>query len=176
LRKRALRVVKSFLPTGEHLVDKDLIAMLMRVIKQEDSEAVFVADSILTMLQADSRDTFNSYEHQYRADFFNWLHELSSNTYEAIKSNMVKTATSIAKRDPWEACYFVSIFSQYGDYTIEANILRLAAETVKGEKSYEQLGLILSDLQNAADANAAIQRGEQILASQHLGDIRVEKT
>jgi uncharacterized protein YqeY len=171
LRKRALRILKSFLPTGEALVDKNLIEMLMRAIKHEDGEATYVAGSILKLLLAESRDQFNSYENQYRADFFNWLQTLPRKAYEQIKSPMIDAAALLAKRDPWESCHFASIFSHFGDYAAEANVLRLAAEAVKGEKSLEQMGFVLGELQKAAEGNAAKQEGNQELASRRLDSV-----
>ena len=173
LRKFALRIINSILPTEEELVDNKLAEQLCREVEPDDEDAAFVATVLASRLAESERDSHNSYEFHERARFFAWLNHMPQKVFDAAEDRLIEAAYALAVSDPWECCHFASLFSRFGKHEAEAEVLLRAAEGLKNEKSREPFERTLRNLRQAALANAAKLRGQIETASSCVSKIEL---
>jgi hypothetical protein len=77
--------------------------------------------------------------------------------YREAADNLVTPAKELAARDPWEACHFASLFSHFGDYSHEYEILTKSADSLPKIPRFDNFRRELANLTEAAAANMALQ-------------------
>lgn len=154
MRRAGLKIFSSVFPTNEQHVDEPLVNELLYLVEPVDTDADFAIHHIVTCLENYERDRYNSFEYQRHARFFEWMHSIPRDTFMANRKLLLKAAKTVAGRDPWESCFFCSIFVQFNDFAGEQEILSSSKTATDGEKSKERFSAILQNLYYAAVANA----------------------
>lgn len=171
LRLVGLRVFASIFPTREQLVDEKLVERLLQLVNPDAADAAFAVLCISNCLTDYERDKYNSFDHQQHARFFEWLHSIPQATFTTTREVLLTAARAVAKRDPWEACHFCSLFVRFNDHIAEQEILRTAKAATEGEKSEERFGTLLQNLAHAAAANSCKFAGQKDEAEAELRQI-----
>jgi hypothetical protein len=74
----------------------------------------------------------------------------------------------VAQRDPWECCLFASLFSHFGAFYLEHNILAAAAEALPAEPRHAAFRSMLTQLAALAAGNASLQSGDRSEAEEQF--------
>jgi hypothetical protein len=167
-KRAALRLVGTVFPTGEELVDAKIAEELARFADPEEDIAPFVAKMVGTFLGRHDRDRHNYYGHSRRGRMFEWLHGLSPRGFQTAADSLLSSAMEVAQRDPWECCLFASLFSHFGAFYLEHNILAAAAEALPAEPRHAAFRSMLTQLAALAAGNASLQSGDRSEAEEQF--------
>lgn len=148
-----IRYIFRVFPTNEELVDGKILEIVMRHVEPTDQIAELVAPKLSWYIVTYERDRYNSYSRSERNDMFNWLYEIPEAIYIRLKPVFTESALQLAQKDAWEAMHFACLFSRHCDFTIEKDIIEVAANGLKGEKSYEEFYSILMGIHKYSISN-----------------------
>jgi len=154
LKKYAVAVVGSIFPTSERHVDKKLAVELTRVIDSTDESAARVARYLATYLAMHDRDRLNSYSHD-RRQMFNWLHNLPPAVFASVAADLFEQAKKLAARDFWESWHFASLFSYFGFYGYEREVLTTIRDAYPPEPRLDEARTTMAAV---ADVVSAIEQ------------------
>ena len=157
LKLFGLRMIESVLPTGEELVDGNITENLIWFCKPSERIAVFVAKIMGTYLANYARDRYNDYGSSERIRMFEWLHQLPEKTCQDAADDLLTSARELAKRDPWEAPHFASLFARFRMFRYEEIVLETAAKALPEEPRYETFRKSLHQLAMIASENVVLQ-------------------
>jgi hypothetical protein len=171
LKSIAVKVVTSIFPTSVELVDVKLLERLLRHVKPDEPIAEIIVKQTAWYLAHYNRDRYNQYEFSDRAMMLEWLHQMPENVYRRFKSDLFEVGKQVAERDSWESCFFASLFAQHSDHDLEGAILNIAANSLMGEKRYQEFRKKLKELQLIAAINVELVNGNLSSAQQLLSEI-----
>lgn len=155
LREACVRAVVSLLPTGQRVVDKQLLDLLTRRIAPTEPAAVLVAVPHARRIANSSRAAFDYHGDQERVEQFGWLHRLRRKAFVQVESDLLAVARQAAVRDPRDACLFASLFGAFGRYEAEAELLGLADASLPAGRANEQFKQAFAVLKAGAERNRA---------------------
>jgi len=158
LKITSQRMALSVLPTGDKIIDSRIIRELMRSCGPADRLSPSFAKVIGEYLAATDRDRFNGSSD--RQTMFDWLHRMEPGAFERAAAAMLVSAKRLAERDNWESCHFASLFSHFGRFQNEQEILAAARNGVADEPRHADFRRELERLASIAAANAALQTGD----------------
>jgi hypothetical protein len=160
LREFALHLVESFYPTNEQLADSQIAEHLVRFCEPDEPLAPRVAKAIVMFLGRYDRDRYNSYGDSKRDRMFAWLHSLSLDGFQLVADSVMAAAQEMAKRDHWESFQFASVFSRFGAFHSEEDVLVAVAKALPQEAKWEDFHNNVTQVAAIAAGNALLQAGD----------------
>jgi hypothetical protein len=157
LKAFALRMIESVFPTEEEYADADIAEELLRAFAPDERGAPRVARVLATFLGKYERDRYNSYADSRRDKMFEWLHELPCEHFEVVADDLLSSAKRLAARDAWECCHFASLFSHFGAFRAEREVIQIASRALPREPKFDSFRDDLDSLAAIAETNAVLQ-------------------
>ncbi|NQV28525.1 MAG: hypothetical protein HQ518_29585 [Rhodopirellula sp.] len=171
LKLFSLRSVESVYPTGEEHVDSNIAKELTHFCQPTERLAVLAAPKIAYFLGQHDRDRYNSYSYD-RKRMFEWLHEMPTESFQRVAGDLLNSAKQLAERDAWECCHFASLFSRFGVFQQEREVLETASQSLPDEPRYDEFRSELNQLASNAAANVDLLTDD---ISGEASNVRQEK-
>lgn len=168
LKLFSLRLVESVYPTGEEHVDSDIAEELTRFCQPTERLAVLGAPKIACFLGQHDRDRYNSYSYD-RKRMFEWLHELPKETFQRVAGDLLDSAKQLAERDAWESCHFASLFSWFGAFQQEREVLETVIQSLPQEARHDNFRGELNQLASNAAANVDLLGDDTSIGESEAG-------
>lgn len=159
LKLYSLRLIESVYPTGEEYIDSDIAKKLTHFCQPAEQLAVLVAPMIASFLGQHDCDGDYSYCDD-RKRMFKWLYDLPAVTFQRVLGHLLKSADQLAARDARECCHFASLFSRFGVFQQEREVLEIASNSLPQEPRYDDFRRKLNQLASIAAANYALSIGD----------------
>lgn len=157
LKSSVLKMVDEVLPTGERWLDREITERLTRTFVPSDSLAEGVARHVLYYLKQYERDRHNNYRFSTRREFFDWLHGISSSTYQQIAGDIMNAALYRANQDPIETLHFASLTAHFRDFESEIRILQATIQATPLQARYKSRHELLTAMHESAHSNALLK-------------------
>jgi hypothetical protein len=158
MRYSAVRFVANLLPSGEPLVDVNLIELLTNKVEPDEEGALCFAPQAAAWLARYRRDPFDHLDGA-RNQVYRWLRSLPERLFREIRGSLVTAGRVVAERgDPWCTYHFAAIFAYFGDFSAEADVLGLAKRSLPEGRRNERLIQNLGELEQAAKVNDQLAR------------------
>lgn len=161
LSTQSVKSVCSLLPSGQSLVDENVVEILIRQVPPESSDAPAVVKSLMRVLSRSGRDRYNSYEHSRRSSFFHWLRRVPNDIAIDLRTEILQAGVAIAEADHWECLNVCDVLSRNLLYAEESTVLNAALKSIPDEFKSQEIRRNLYNLRLIASANAGLLDGDR---------------
>lgn len=158
-RDWAVNVVLSLIPSGESLLDQQLIMLLTRNVRSVEGTSRSVAEVVVRWIGTNQRDTYDYCDRMGPA--FSWLFNLPLEVFHEIRPGLIEEALKTGTNHRKAIC-FASLFSSYEDYEGEYETLSLLVSKLPSGRQFEEMVKAIEKLADVADRNATRSRVESI--------------
>ena len=159
MRYSTIRFVTELLPTGEFLVDLNLIEMLTDHVEPCEEGAHCVVPRAAAWLAGHRRDPLSDHADDAREEAYGWLRSLTEETYSEGRESLLKAGRQVAASgDVWGALRFAAVFAAFGDFQAEAEVLGLARASLPEGRRHERDIQTVGEVEQAALENDRLAR------------------
>ena len=152
----SIRLIISVFPTGEELVDTDIANYLMHFCKPDERLATIVSRSLALYLGLYKRDRYNHHRYSTRNQMIEWLIQIPPAIYQHLREKLLESAKKIAALDTWESLHFANLFSLFGDFQLEKEILEIASNSISDSPRHNEFKKKIDKLAEIANENSAL--------------------